>query len=365
MHIGVNFGFGRFDPSIPEYDVVKNEPRLAVLSEQLGYDSVWATEHHFTDYSFMPDNLQWLSYVAAKTERIKLGTGAVILPWNDPLRVAEKLLLLDNLSDGRAIFGMGRGVARIEFEGLRIPVGESRERMDEAIPMIVEALETGFIEGPGPHYNQPRRQLKPGPIGSFSDRTYTVAGSEDSIIAAVKNRVRLMSFILRPVDKLVETFDVYNNLWRETWDDEPMPICINVNMYCHEDGAVAHARMYEYLGNFWKQNVDHYEFLGNHFATQKGYERYAEKAAALREKGVEQAGRDYADAALSGTPDEMIEKLAWIHGIMGQYELVVAPAFGGMPHAMAEDSLRLFAEKVAPVVREQYDVRVADGQLVR
>ena len=261
---------------------------------------------------------------------------------------------------GLASFVGRRGARHSRTLGAR-----PRGAVAKALRMTVEACEPGFIEGPGPHYNQPRRQLKPGPIGSFSDRTYTVAGSEDSIIAAVKNRVRLMSFILRPVDKLVETFDVYNNLWRETWDDEPMPICINVNMYCHEDGAVAHARMYEYLGNFWKQNVDHYEFLGNHFATQKGYERYAEKAAALREKGVEQAGRDYADAALSGTPDEMIEKLAWIHGIMGQYELVVAPAFGGMPHAMAEDSLRLFAEKVAPVVREQYDVRVADGQLVR
>lgn len=365
MHIGVNLGFGRFDTSVSEYDVIKGETALAVLAEPLGYDSVWAVEHHFTDYSFMPDNLQWLSYVAAKTERIQLGTGAVILPWNDPLRVAEKLLLLDNLSDGRAIFGMGRGVARIEFEGLRIPVGESRERMDEMIPMIVGALETGFIEGDGPFYPQPRMQLKPGPIRSFADRMYTVAGSQDSIIAAVKNRVSVMSFILRPVDKLVETFDVYNGLWRDTYDDEPAPICINVNMYCHEDAGRAQERMYEYLGNFWQQNIDHYEFLGSHFATQKGYERYAEKADSLRERGVEQAGRDYADAALYGTPEQLIEKLSWIQDVMGQFELVVAPCFGGMPHAMAEESLRLFAEKVAPVVRERYDARVGAGEKAR
>ncbi|MFV0373332.1 LLM class flavin-dependent oxidoreductase, partial [Microbacterium sp.] len=67
MHIGVNFGFGRFDTSVSEHDLVRRETDLAVLSEPLGYDSVWAVEHHFTDYSFMPDNLQWLSYIAAKT----------------------------------------------------------------------------------------------------------------------------------------------------------------------------------------------------------------------------------------------------------------------------------------------------------
>ncbi|QEW04541.1 LLM class flavin-dependent oxidoreductase [Microbacterium lushaniae] len=365
MHIGVNFGFGRYDKTVPEYQVVKGETDLAILSEPLGYDSVWAVEHHFTDYSFMPDNIQWLSYVAAKTERIGLGTGAVILPWNDPLRVASKLLLLDNLSGGRAIFGMGRGVARVEFEGLRIPVGESRERMDEAVPMIIEALETGFIEGKGPHYEQPRRQLKPGPIRSFKGRMYTVAGSEDSIIAAVKNRVSVMSFILRPVDKLVETFELYNNLWRETWDDEPAPICINANMYCHEDPDVAKDRMYEYIVNFWHQNVEHYEFLGNHFATQKGYERYAEKAGALRERGVDQAGRDYADAALYGTPQQLIEKLDWMQDVMGQFELVVAPSFGGMPQAMAEVSLRTFAEKVMPTARRNYDARIAGGAKAR
>jgi alkanesulfonate monooxygenase SsuD/methylene tetrahydromethanopterin reductase-like flavin-dependent oxidoreductase (luciferase family) len=364
MHIGVNFGFGRFDTSISENDVVKTDTHLAILSEELGFDSVWAVEHHFTDYSFCPDNLQWLSYIAAKTERIKLGTGAVILPWNDPVRVAEKLLLLDHLSDGRTIFGMGRGVARIEFEGLRIPVTESRERMDEMVPMIIGALETGFIEGDGPFYPQPRVQLKPGPIRSFADRMYTVAGSEDSVISAVKHRVRVMSFILRPVDKLVEGFEVYNKLWRETWDDEPAPICLNVNMYCHNDPRVAQERMYEYIGNFWQQNIQHYEFLGGHFASQKGYERYAEKADQLRARGVEQAGRDYADAALYGTPEQLVEKLNWMQEVMGGYELVIAPSFGGMPADIAEESLRLFATEVAPKARVAYDSRLTAGSVV-
>lgn len=358
MHIGVNFGFGRADTTVTEQQVVANETELAVRSEALGYDSVWAVEHHFTDYSFCPDNLQWLSYVGAKTSTIQLGTGAVILPWNDPLRVAEKLLLLDNLTGGRAIFGMGRGVARSEYTGLRVPVGESRERFDEMAPMILEALETGFIEGTGPFYEQPRVQLKPGPIKSFSDRVYTVAGSADSIVSAVANKARVMSFILRPVDQLMETFTAYHDQYQAAWNEKPAPICLNVNMYCHRDPEVAKERMHKYVGAFWQQNVDHYEFTGTHFATQKGYERYAEKADALRATGVEAAGHTYAEAALSGTPEQILEKLSWIQDVMGEYELIVAPAFGGMPYDMATESLELFATEVAPKARAHYDSRV-------
>ena len=123
--------------------------------------------------------------------------------------------------------------------------------------------------------------------------------------------------------------------------------------------------MYEYIGNFWQQNVEHYEFLGGHFASQKGYERYAEKAEKLRERGVEQAGRDYADAALYGTPQQLIEKLDWMQDVMGQFELVVAPAFGGMPQAWAQASLRLFAEQVMPTARRNYDRRVDNGAKAR
>ena len=65
----------------------QGEIALAVLADELGFDSVWAVEHHFDDYSMCPDNLQLMSYLAGRTSTIKLGTGAVILPWNDPVRV--------------------------------------------------------------------------------------------------------------------------------------------------------------------------------------------------------------------------------------------------------------------------------------
>ena len=86
------------------------------------------------------------------------------------------------LSKGRLRLGMGRGLARREFAAFRLSMDESRERFDEAAPMIVNALKTGFIEGDGKYYKQPRIEIRPRPQHSFDGRIYAVASSEDSSI---------------------------------------------------------------------------------------------------------------------------------------------------------------------------------------
>src|SRR3546814_203168 len=86
MKIGVQMVFQSwgYDDPVTDGQVVDEEVRLAVLAEELGFDALWPVEHHFEDYSFCPDSFVVLANLAARTERIGLGTGAVILPWNDP-----------------------------------------------------------------------------------------------------------------------------------------------------------------------------------------------------------------------------------------------------------------------------------------
>jgi alkanesulfonate monooxygenase SsuD/methylene tetrahydromethanopterin reductase-like flavin-dependent oxidoreductase (luciferase family) len=119
--------------------VWEEEIRLARLAADLGFDCLWSAEHHFNDYSFVPDNLQLMTYLTALCPDVDLGTAAVILPWHDPLRVAEHAAVLDMLSKGRLRLGLGRGLARREFAAFRLSMNESRERFDEAAPMIVKA----------------------------------------------------------------------------------------------------------------------------------------------------------------------------------------------------------------------------------
>ena len=146
-----------------------------------GFESLWTVEHHFDDYTMCPDIVQWLSYMAGKHPNVLLGSGVVVLPWHDPLRVAEQVALLDNMSGGRMIFGIGRGLARIEYEGFRVDMNTSRERFVEYTQLVPDALETGYMEYDNEFGTQPRRQIRPRPAHSFRGRTYAAAVSPDSM----------------------------------------------------------------------------------------------------------------------------------------------------------------------------------------
>ncbi len=259
VNVGINLGFAALDDQLTDEQMYHGELDLAVLADRLGYDTVWIVEHHFSDYSLCPDNLLMLSHLAGRTSRIKLGTAAVIVPWNDPLRVAEKALMVDNISGGRLLLGLGRGLSRTEYEPFRVTLDETRDRFDEAAPMIFEAVETGVIEGAGPLYPQPRAELRPRPRESFIGRRFCVAGSPESVVMAAKLRAALMSFIVRPVPDLMPTFTKYRELYEAEWGETAPPISLAVNMYCHEDVEVARERQFEYVNRFFMSNIEHYE----------------------------------------------------------------------------------------------------------
>ena len=126
--------------NMPDDQVWDEELKLARMAADRGFDVIWSVEHHFNDYSFCPDNLQLMSWLAAACPNVGLGTAAVILPWHDPLRVAEQVSVLDHLSGGRFRLGMGRGLAQREFKAFRGTMDESRERFDESARMILDAL---------------------------------------------------------------------------------------------------------------------------------------------------------------------------------------------------------------------------------
>ena len=113
MDVGLQMVFASYGwTNVSDEEVWDEELRLARLAADLGFDVLWSVEHHFNDYSFCPDNLQLMSYLAAECPDVGLGTAAVILPWHDPLRVAEQVSILDHLSRGRLRLGIGRGLAR-------------------------------------------------------------------------------------------------------------------------------------------------------------------------------------------------------------------------------------------------------------
>ena len=286
------------------------EIRLARLAADLGFDCLWSAEHHFNDYSFVPDNLQLMTYLTALCPNVDLGTAAVILPWHDPLRVAEQAAVLDMLSKGRLRLGLGRGLARREFAAFRLSMDESRERFDEAAPMIVNALKTGFIEGDGKFYKQPRIEIRPRPQHS------STGASMPSRRARIRSTPPPSS---APISSCSPT--ARGRCGCRQYRARPR-IAPQISRHraaaSHADRVLSSAaptsprprrRRARYQGKFVESNFYHYEFLGEHFKTVKGYDAYQQKAEIARKGGLEGAVNGFMQAASWGTPDKILRGL--------------------------------------------------------
>ena len=207
MHVGMSAIFQNPGHTRPDRDIYKDDIALADLAEPLGFESIWAVEHHFTDYTMCPDPLQFLSFMAGRTKTAQLGTMVVVLPWRDLLRTAEQISMLDNISDGRLILGLGRGAGRVEFDGFRLDMAESRSRFVEAAQMVLTGLESGHVEFQGEHYQQPRVAIRPEPFKSFRGRTYAAAVSPESSRIMAELGIGLLVIPQKPWEHLAREFD--------------------------------------------------------------------------------------------------------------------------------------------------------------
>ena len=121
---------------LPIEQIYDEHIEQAVLAEQLGYDHVWTSEHHFFDDAWSPSLLPILGAMAMRTRRIRLGTFIIILPFHDPVRVAEDAATVDILSHGRLDLGVGQGYVVSEFESFRISRRERASRLEEGLELI-------------------------------------------------------------------------------------------------------------------------------------------------------------------------------------------------------------------------------------
>ena len=349
MEVGILQAFQNHLGQRDDADHFQDELRFGELAEPLGFDTLWCAEHHFADYSAIPDNAQHLAYMAARTERIKLGTAAFILPWNHPLRVVEKIVMLDHQSNGRAVLGLGRGLSRKEFRGFGIDMNETRERFDEASRMIIEGTEKGFVEGSGPYYPQARTEVRPRPRGSFRDRFYSIGMSPESVDQAARLGARLAAFSQMEwepwADKVLSR---YRKLYKENWgQDAPPPLTVDV-MFCEADEKSAETGSLKFIGEYYRSVMGHYEIDKGHLATTKGYESYAVQAQPATQ--ASEAERGYAGVNIGGTPESILESLRRRREVLGEFELGMIAKYGSMTLAQAEASLRLFAAEVLPEV---------------
>jgi alkanesulfonate monooxygenase SsuD/methylene tetrahydromethanopterin reductase-like flavin-dependent oxidoreductase (luciferase family) len=335
-------------------DVFAEHLALGDLAEPLGFDSLWALEHHFTGYAMSPSPTHLLCYYAGRTRRIALGTAVIVLPWHDPVRVAEEIALLDVYSGGRCIFGFGRGAASVEYAGFRVPMEEARPRFVEAAQIIVKALTNEVFSWDGEHYKIPATSIRPRPISHPERRFYASSVSPES--AEIMARLGFGVLVIMQNEWPAAAADIER--YREIAagvGHAPRPPIILTNVSVAESRDEARERAVTYLSRKWDSIDNHYHFSDGHLASVKGYEFYGKMTktyAKMKDPGFRQKATDfYVKIQVVGTPDDCLEQLAELRRLTGVDHLVTEFGYGGMPHEQAELNMRLFADRVVPVLQ--------------
>lgn len=348
MRIGMHLGYQNLHQK-PDRETFMAETKLAIEAEAMGFDFVGPVEHHFTDYAACPDPFGMLSYVAAQTSKIDLITAAIILPWNNPLRVAEQALQLDILSEGRLILGMGRGAARREFRSFNQELGDSRDLFDEGALLIMEALETGIFEADGKFFQVPRTELRPRPFKSFKDRTVMVSMSPSSVEVAARYGLKTLRFSQGDWRNAIPEINQYKATFEELHGKKSPPFIISDFVLCFNERERVTQYCDRYFSKMFETVANHYEFMSPHFKELPSYSTYAYMGdAAKAAGGADKAYRDYIGGNMIGTPEQLVEHHLERKSMVGDYEILANFSFGGLPYELVYEQAKIWADKVMP-----------------
>lgn len=339
-------------PQISDRSIFLEEVGLAKLADEIGFDSVWTIEHHFTPYTMVTNPLQLLTYIAGVTKRVHLGSMVVVLPWHNPVRVAEDVAMLDALlgPDREIICGVGRGLGRREYSGLGVDMNAARGRFDEGLVILRELLATGHCTYKGTHFQVENARLRPQPERDLSGRLYCAGGTAETVQVIAKHDVRPLIIPTTTLGTALATAQQYVKLRAEA-GHPPSDTKLALWTFCAETEAEARAGAEKYMVQYSDAALRHYEMLGSHFSDLRGYESYGAMSAVLR-NDPSVFRRGFFNEHPWGTPKQVIARATELAQTFGTSELMFIFKYGGMPLAMAEKSMRLFAREVLPELRK-------------
>jgi len=354
MKVGMTLQLTSFGGK-PDTETYQDELSLMEMSEGLGFDSVWALDHHFTGYVMSPNPTQLLTYVAGRTKRVQLGTAVIVLPWHDPVEIAENIALLDLLSGGRTIFGFGRGAATVEYNGFRINMEEARDRFVEASIIIRKGLTQPSFSFDGKYYKIPEIQIRPRPVSHPEERFYASSVSPESAEIMAKLGLGVLIIAQRSWEDTAADYARY----RETAlanHIKPRPPIGLLNVLVSDDRHEAADLGHVHMEAMWDSIDRHYHFSDGHLRGVRGYEFYAKLEKTYSKLAIDKEAKSNAveffkSLHAAGTPEQVLEKLRYIHQTVPLEHVIGTFAFGGLAYPKLERSFKLFAEKVLPVLK--------------
>jgi probable F420-dependent oxidoreductase len=300
-------------------------------SERLGFTGLWLSEHHFVDDGYLPSPLVVAAAIAARTRRLTIGTNVLLLAMHHPLRVAEDAAVVQLISGGRFVLGVGQGYVQHEFEALGFDRKYRPSLLEEGVEVIKHAWEEGSTGYEGKRWRfddlpfEPRPEKRP-PIyvGAFAD-------------PAIDRAVRLADGFLASTGggSLADTYRrVRETLARHGRDDEDFPIVASGVVYVHEDPERALADVAPAIS-----------YQRSRYA-EWGTDRDRPRPEPVRPEDLPW------ERYLVGSPDEVAEGLIRLHQEAPYDHYCYWGRLPGITHEQALANARLFASEVMPKVRD-------------
>lgn len=335
-----------------EYQVVHEQMEILEAAEGLGFDSVWPAEHHFSEYGYCVSTALMLAALVPVTRHIRLGTGIVILPFHNPVRVAEEFALLDLMSDGRVDFGVGRGYQPHEFRGYGIDQSQSRSMFFEALDIILQAWTQDRVNFCGQHYRVHDLPVRPKPYQKPHPPVWMAALSPESFLLAGE---RGFNLLCAPVFGFGGTSGLENlNSYRSALaahghDPASKEIAALVMVYVSDTAEQASR-------DFADPVIWYYRTFAKYIAPPPGeqpiktYEPYVgvrDMAAQVTWEQLQMAG-----AVVCGSPVECVERIRQLHDLFGFTTLLCWTRLGGLDHRKVIHSMELMQRYVIPELRD-------------
>jgi alkanesulfonate monooxygenase SsuD/methylene tetrahydromethanopterin reductase-like flavin-dependent oxidoreductase (luciferase family) len=332
-----------------EHRRIMDELAYIRAADKAGFKYVWASEHHFLEeYSHLSANESFLAFAAAQTKNIHLGSGIINLtpPVNHPARIAERVAMLDHLSEGRFEFGTGRGSSTTEQRGFGIEDQElTREMVAETLPQIVRMWKEKDYSYDGRFFSMPERNVLPKPYTNPHPPLWVAAGSPGTFEIAARQGLGVLCFAFGAPEQFIPLIEKYK---KEIKNAEPVGgyvndnIMITTQMLCLEDGGKARQAFSEMDSGYYLSLV--FRYLDT-FPRPKGIPEWPDT---IPDQSAEQINKAIDSGSIAVGDPEEVERSIKRFEETGADQLSFGMLSSAMPIETCEEAVATFGKHVLP-----------------
>ena len=367
-------------PSLDDHLVLQETMEQCILADEVGFDYLWFVEHHFlTGFSASPCPDLVFAALSQRTKQIRLGLGVVILPYHHPNRVAERVAMLDHLSEGRVDFGTGRS-APYELTGMGIDPRDSREMWEESLAMVPKIWASDLFSYEGKYWQVPERQVLPKPyqkphppiwVAALQPSTYDLAADKGiGVLAFGSSAPSSLEPYVRAYKERVKNADPVGAFVNDQWASSTLGICLEDDAEAKRMGAQSlknffgpdrpyvqgqkdiYAQLLERWGGVpehLQANFSRYVALEGETEAKENILDYSGGAAIANKIWDEMDADTLCDRAvvIAGNPDSCIEALKK-HEATGIDQMMIMMQTESIPHEKVMESIELFGKYVIP-----------------